>query len=126
MTTSSAQDVYSITLPSSYSSDTITISNINTYTSCHTSSVTIPNITISNSGISSLTTAQIGAINSINIPTFTFTEPKEFIDCMPDITRLEKMCKEYPGLQIAFEKFKTTYYLVKDDYDTPKDKRVKP
>jgi len=36
------------------------------------------------------------------------------------------MCDEYPGLKIAFEKFKTTYKLVKDDYDTPKDKRKTP
>jgi hypothetical protein len=36
------------------------------------------------------------------------------------------MCEQYPGLKIAFEKFKTTYYLVKDDYDTPEDKRPKP
>jgi hypothetical protein len=42
---------------------------------------------------------------------------------MPDINRIEKMCKEYPGLAIAFDKFKTTYNIVKDDYDNPKDKK---
>ena len=52
--------------------------------------------------------------------------PQEFIDCFPEWSRVEKMCEEYPGLKIAFEKFKTTYKLVRDDYDTPKDKRLKP
>jgi hypothetical protein len=42
---------------------------------------------------------------------------------MPNFDRIQKMCKEYPGLAIAFEKFKTTYYLVKDEYDNPKDKK---
>lgn len=51
---------------------------------------------------------------------------EEFVNCLPDFTRIQKMCNEYPGLAIAFEKFKTTYKLVKDDYDTPKDKRLKP
>jgi hypothetical protein len=52
--------------------------------------------------------------------------PQEFVDSFPEWARVEKMCEEYPGLKIAFEKFKTVYKLVKDDYDTPKDKRPKP
>jgi hypothetical protein len=36
------------------------------------------------------------------------------------------MCDEYPGLKIAYEKFVTTYKLVKDHYDTPEDQRPKP
>lgn len=71
-----------------------------------------------------LTAQQINSISTISIG--EYVSPKEFVDCMPDFNRIEKMCEEYPGLKIAFEKFKTTYYLVKDDYDTPKDKRVKP
>ena len=53
-------------------------------------------------------------------------ETQEFVDCMPDFNKIEKMCKEYPGLAIAFEKFKTVYKLVKDHYDTPEDQRPKP
>lgn len=30
---------------------------------------------------------------------------------------LEEMCKKYPSLQIALEKFKTVYNLVKNDFD---------
>ena len=52
--------------------------------------------------------------------------PEEFVDAFPDYDRIEKMCKEYPGLAIAFEKFKTVYNLVKDHYDTPEDQRPKP
>jgi hypothetical protein len=57
--------------------------------------------------------------------TFTYKWPdqQEFVNCFPDWGRMQKMCEEYPGLKIAFEKFKTTYYLVKDHYDTPEDKR---
>jgi hypothetical protein len=36
----------------------------------------------------------------------------------PDFNKIEAMCKEYPALEKAFEKFKTTYEMVKDDYDS--------
>jgi hypothetical protein len=63
-------------------------------------------------------------INADSINTHTFSwKNEEFVDCMPNINRIEDMCKEYPGLAIAFEKFKTTYNIVKDDYDNPKDKK---
>jgi len=64
-------------------------------------------------------------INSAGANVFNWKN-EEFVDCMPDYNRIEKMCKEYPGLAVAFEKFKTTYKLVKDDYDTPEDQRPKP
>jgi len=51
---------------------------------------------------------------------------EEFVDCLPDINRVKNMCEEYPGLKIAYEKFVTTYKLVKDHYDTPEDQRPKP
>jgi hypothetical protein len=53
-------------------------------------------------------------------------ENTEWVDGFPEWERIQGMCNEYPGLKIAFEKFKTTYKLVKDDYDTPKDKRKTP
>ena len=86
------------------------------------------NITISNGGTyavsagitttSSLTTDQISAM--------TFQLPVEWQDQFPDWNKVQKMCEEYPGLKIAFEKFQTTYKLVVDHYDTPEDKRPKP
>jgi len=75
--------------------------------------------------IPSLTTSQINSI-SIDTSTFQINIPEEWVNCLPEFNRIEKMCEEYPGLKIAYEKFKTTYKLVADHYDTPKDKRPRP
>ena len=75
--------------------------------------------TISGSGSAGYT------IGNVNASTFSWKN-QEFVDAFPDYNRIEKMCKEYPGLAIAFEKFKTVYKLVKDHYDTPEDQRPKP
>jgi hypothetical protein len=118
-----AQEVYTI--------DTATMANISAASS------SLGNITISNgSGSTYYTGAGIGGSGTISIgsttisgagtSTFNWKRPEEFVDAFPDYNRIEKMCKEYPGLAIAFEKFKTVYNLVKDHYDTPEDKRPKP
>jgi hypothetical protein len=99
--------------------DTITFSN---YSPCTVSYPTY----YSSPSISTLTTTQIGSIASIDTSAFTITFPEEWVHSFPDIKRVEKMCEEYPGLKIAYEKFKTVYKLVADHYDTPKDKRPKP
>jgi hypothetical protein len=87
-------------------------------------------ITISNGGTGSSGFTIGGAGNTVildNISTTSFNWiNEEFVNCMPDYNRIQKMCKEYPGLAIAYEKFKTVYSLVKDHYDTPEDKRPKP
>ena len=112
-------------------SDTITISNgtgsgssyyYNTGAGASGSSGTI---SISGSGYT-IASGSTVTLNDVNTTSFNWKMPEEFIDAFPDYDRVEKMCKEYPGLAIAFEKFKTVYKLVKDDYDTPKDKRPKP
>jgi hypothetical protein len=95
-------------------SDTITISGGTGYTIG------------SNAGTYTIATSGTVTLDSINTSTFNWKMPEEFVDAFPDYTRIEKMCKEYPGLAIAFEKFKTTYKLVKDHYDTPEDQRPKP
>ena len=46
----------------------------------------------------------------------------EFVNSFPDFNRVQDMCETYPGLKIAYEKFVTTYKLVKDDYDNPNKK----
>jgi hypothetical protein len=92
--------------------------------------------------ISSLTTSQISTLSSNTISIgnggtcytigngfgsgIRFTYPEEWTDSFPDFARVQEMCKEYPGLKIAFEKFKTVYKLVKDHYDTPEDQRPRP
>jgi hypothetical protein len=70
--------------------------------------------------------ASFGTISSIDTSQFTISLPEEWVNSFPDFDRIEKMCKEYPGLKIAYEKFVTTYKLVADHYDTPEDKRPKP
>jgi hypothetical protein len=128
MSSSSQLPEYSITLDdtittsltSSSSMDTITISGglgSNYYTigtGATASSISIGNIS--------------GAfINSINGGTTSSTYnrqwPKEWVNCFPEWSRIEDMCKQYPGLDIAFRNFKNTYQLVKDDYDNPNTKK---
>jgi hypothetical protein len=113
-----AQDVTSIL------SDTITLTGGTSNYSYSTGST----ITISNGGysIGNLGISGGGTISSIGATQFNWKSPEEFVDAFPDYDRIEKMCKEYPGLAIAFEKFKTVYNLVKDHYDTPEDQRPKP
>jgi hypothetical protein len=129
-----AQDITSFT-----GIDTVTMANINAASSG------LGNVTISNgtgSGSSYYNTgAGVGgssgtiSVGAITGGTFTISgastaeynwKNEEFVDTLPNFDRIKKMCEQYPGFKIAFEKFKTTYYLVKDDYDTPEDKRPKP
>jgi hypothetical protein len=62
----------------------------------------------------------IGTIDNISTTSFNWKN-EEFVDCLPDFERVKSMCEQYPGLKIVYEKFVTTYKLVKDDYDSPKD-----
>jgi hypothetical protein len=114
-------DTITITSPGySFSScDTITLNN-----HCYVSgtSYTIPTLTTTQ--ISTLSTG-LGGI-SIDTSNFRINLPEEWVNCFPEFARIEKMCEEYPGLKIAYEKFKTTYKLVKDHYDTPEDQRPRP
>ena len=81
--------------------------------------------TISISNISPLTTAQISGL-TIDTSMFNYKTPEEWEDKFPEWSRVMDMCKQYPGLQIAFEKFKTTYLLVKNHNDTPENERPLP
>ena len=142
MNNSSAQLDYSIT-----SSDTITIDLSDTITlTSGTGSSYYYNagagggfsgdtITISGGGSSvsssvyTIGSGSVGGLTGItaqDISTFNWNLNEEFVNCLPDLDRVKKMCDEYPGLKIAYEKFVTTYKLVRDDYDTPEDQRPKP
>jgi hypothetical protein len=75
-----------------------------------------PVYTVSGSSIDTITiTNTTGAFN--------WKLPEEWVDTFPAWSRVEDMCKQYPGLKVAFENFKTVYQLVKDDYDNPKDEK---
>ena len=112
---------------SSYSinaSDTITLSGIE---NCNVSYY--GGSTLTTTAISSLTASQINTVTiggTIDSSSFTINFPNEWVNCFPEFNRIERMCEEYPGLKVAYEKFVTTYKLVADHYDTPKDKRPKP
>lgn len=76
-------------------------------------------LTGSNSA-SSYTIANIETIDLSHIDTFTtFTNfyKDEFDGRFPDYDRVQEMCKEYPGLDIAYRKFKEVYKMVKEDFD---------
>lgn len=109
------------------SNDTITLSGYSPCTVSYPAYYSSPSIsTLTTTQISALTTAQIGSITGIDTSEFAINFHQDWVHSFPDIKRVEKMCEEYPGLKIAYEKFKTVYKLVADHYDTPKDKRPKP
>lgn len=122
MTTSSQPVTYSIT---SGSSDTITFDNIS-YDSISTITLDTtslygagqPIYTVGNSSVDTITITG-GSVGS----SFVWKMPEEWVDTFPAWSRIEDMCRQYPGLKVAFENFKTVYQLVKDDYDSPKDEK---
>ena len=127
MNNSSAQTNYSIT-----SNDTITLtsgtgSSYYCNTGAGTGGFSSDTITISNGGSSgySIGTGFAG-ITAQEISTFNWNPNEEFVNCLPNLDRIKKMCEEYPGLKIAYDKFVTTYKLVKDHYDTPENQRPCP
>jgi len=82
-------------------------------------------ITLTNSGSNynysnPVTIGQIGTVDLSGIESFTsFTNlyKEEFDGRFPDYEKVLDMCKEYPGLEIAYKKFKEVYKMVKEDYD---------
>lgn len=77
-----------------------------------TINVANPVYTISSSSTVN-TTYTYDPINSINI---TGLDGVEWIDTLPDLDKVEEMCREYPGLDKAFENFKTVYKMVEQDW----------
>lgn len=41
---------------------------------------------------------------------------QNFVDKMPDVHRVDEMCKEYPALAKAYETFKSVYKMCEQDY----------
>jgi|SRR6056300_988071 len=46
----------------------------------------------------------------------TLSDPIEFEDHMPSVAKVEDMCNDYPALRQAYEKFKTIYAMVHQDW----------
>jgi hypothetical protein len=58
---------------------------------------------------------------SINIDSNTFPETisiynEVFVDHMPNLDRVNNMCKEYPALAKVYEQFKLIYKMTEQDY----------
>ena len=42
--------------------------------------------------------------------------PKEFVNHMPSIEKIDDMCQEYPALEQAWDNFRTIYEIVHQDW----------
>lgn len=80
---------------------------------------TIDITTMDGSGIT-LTNSSSIDWNSVDWSNITIA-PVEFEDCMPDVAKVEDMCKDYPALEKAYENFKTVYKLVHQDWQGRQD-----
>lgn len=108
-----------MTISNSTTADTITISSGDSIYTGGGIGGAIGTVTLSGGyttggGSTTITLNDVAPVNY-------YWEQNEWEDCFPDFGRVKAMCEHYPGLQIALEKFKTVYKLVKDDYDNPKD-----
>ena len=130
MNISSAQGSYSIT-----SSDTVTI---DTGVIAQDISLVYPDvITLSGSNDNAIDSSAFSNISNLDITWlsggsggsgYTATSSPwittvPFENEFPDWDSVQQMCQKYPGLKIAFEKFKTSYYLVKDDWEQKQRKQ---
>ena len=70
--------------------------------------------------VSSITTSTVDTsfedLISMDELTITLNEPLEFEDHMPSVAKVEDMCNDYPALKQAYEKFKTIYAMVHQDW----------
>jgi hypothetical protein len=61
-----------------------------------------------------------GDSGTIDLNNITFDRVM-FEDNMPDPQELKRMCEEYPGLEKAYENFKTVYKMVEQDWRGKQD-----
>jgi len=119
---SSQEPIYTITLDDDKDHTNIS-DNIVTWDTSNIPALTTSDIiTLTGTpyGSGSITYSNIETIDLSKIDTFTsFTNfyKDEFDGRFPDYDRVQEMCKEYPGLEIAYKKFKEVYKMVKEDYD---------
>jgi hypothetical protein len=119
---SSQEPIYTITLDDNEDTNHIPNNVITWGTSSIPALTTSDIITLTGTayGSGSTTYSNIETIDLSKIDSFSsFTNfyKEEFDGRFPDFDRVQEMCKEYPGLEIAYKKFKEVYKLVKEDYD---------
>ena len=127
MNNSSQEQTFTITLNDTFedqTSNTITLSGWDSSSIPSLTTSDIISFTGSTGGTynytSPITVSQIETIDLSGVESFnTFTNwfKDEFEGRFPDYDRVMEMCKEYPGLEIAYRKFKEVYSMVKEDYD---------
>ena len=106
-----------------HTGDTITV----TLTDFDESGMSCDNIYTLTDTISSVSTTTIDTsafdelISLDGDITLTLNQPVEFEDEMPDVAKVEDMCNDYPALAQAYEKFKTMYALVHQDWKGRQD-----
>jgi hypothetical protein len=122
VSTSSQEPIYTITLDNTSEiniDDTITFSTWNNDSIPALTSNDIITLTGTDTTYNYITNGN-GTIDLNGIESFTsFTGfyKEEFDGIFPDYEKVMDMCKEYPGLEIAYRKFKEVYKMVKEDYD---------
>lgn len=126
MTTSSQQPDYStilssddiITITGYDPTETITIPSPVLYDYNNSSSVSTISVAGGNgAAYSSIYSIGSDTISFPDLSTITITLPEEFVNTFPDWDKIEKMRKEYPGLDIAMKKFEEVYKMVEDDWE---------
>ena len=87
----------------------------------HISTATHPTTTVTVGGIDyddSVTFSNItdtGSEFTYNVPdTFTL---QDFVHSMPELSRVESMCEQYPALNKVYEQFKLIYKMTVQDYE---------
>jgi hypothetical protein len=109
----SLDDINTITLTSSPVLDSNMYSTYSTLTGLSTVTIN-PTYTASTISISDF---------HVDTSQFSFNFPVDWQDQFPDWNKVQDMCKNYPGLKIAFENLKVVYEMCKDDYDNPTPKK---
>ena len=59
--------------------------------------------------------------NTIDSHNIIISDSVEFEDSMPEVAKIENMCRDYPALEKAYENFKTVYKMVHQDWKGRQD-----
>jgi hypothetical protein len=103
---------------------TITLSDLDESGMTVTSSLTMAEPTID---VSSITTSTIDTsafdelFSSETDILLDINTPVEFEDHMPEVSKIEDMCNDYPALAKAYENFRSIYAMVHQDWKGKQD-----
>ena len=86
------------------------------YTLSGTDTIDISGISTTFDSTTTIDTSAFDDLVSLDDITLTINDPVEFEDQMPDVSKVEDMCNDYPALAKAYENFKTIYAMVHQDW----------